>query len=108
MMSVYFVSVKVSDSVHVYVNTLYIYLVIIVRSTGTIVLSRNNASSSSYYYGVVRVWYSSGWGNICDDSDYGYNEANVICHQLGYTGVSSYFRSAETRYYKSNEFLALS
>ena len=66
------------------------------RSTGSVILSRNNIQSSFYYYGVVRVW-DGGWGNICDDIFYGSAEANVICHQLGYTGASSYSRAGLTR-----------
>ena len=61
-------------------------------TTGTIILSRYNYASTSYYYGIVRVYYN-GWGNICYDNYYGSNDAHVICHQLGYTGVSSYTRA---------------
>ncbi|XP_011409082.1 PREDICTED: neurotrypsin-like, partial [Amphimedon queenslandica] len=66
-------------------------------SNGAIILSRNNLPSPSYYYGTIRVYYN-GWGNICDDYFYGYTEANVICHQLGYTGASSYSRAGQTSY----------
>uniref|UniRef100_A0A1X7TGJ9 SRCR domain-containing protein n=1 Tax=Amphimedon queenslandica TaxID=400682 RepID=A0A1X7TGJ9_AMPQE len=60
---------------------------------GAIVLSRSNISSTTYYYGTIRV-YHNGWGNICDDYYYNSAEANVICHQLmGYTGASSYSRA---------------
>ena len=38
------------------------------------------------------------WGNICDDYYYNLAEANVICHQLGYTGASSYSRAGLTSY----------
>ena len=42
--------------------------------------------------------YYNGWGNICDDYYYSSTEANVICHQLGYTGASSYSRAGLVRY----------
>ena len=42
--------------------------------------------------------YYNGWGNICDDYYYNSAEANVICHQLGYTGASSYSRAGLVRF----------
>ena len=65
---------------------------------GAIILYRHGISSNSYYYGVIRVYYN-GWGNICDDSSYSSTEANVICHQLGYTGARYYYRSGQTRWH---------
>ena len=73
-----------------------------VAQNGAIILSRNGYTSSSYYYGTVRVYYN-GWGNICDDYYYNSAEANVICHQLGYTGASSYSRAGLVRLELSNE-----
>ncbi|XP_019856385.1 PREDICTED: deleted in malignant brain tumors 1 protein-like isoform X3 [Amphimedon queenslandica] len=67
-------------------------------STGTIIFYRNGVSSPSYYYGIVQLYYNSRWGNICDDYYYGSAEANVICHQLGYTGASSYSRAGNVYY----------
>ena len=64
---------------------------------GAIILSRNEYTSSSYYYGIVRVYYNNGWGNICNNYFYSSTEANVICHQLGYTGASSYSRAGLMR-----------
>ena len=64
---------------------------------GAIILSRNGYTSTSYYYGIVRIYYNNEWGNICDDYSYNSAEANVICHQLGYTGVSSYSRAGLVR-----------
>ena len=69
---------------------------------GALILSRNGYSSSSNYYGIVRVYYNNGWGNICDDYFYSSTEANVICHQLGYTGASSYSRAGLVRLELSN------
>ena len=69
---------------------------IIALSNTAIVLSRYNYASTSYYYGTVRIYYN-GWGNICYDNYYSYNDANVICHQLGYTGVSTYSRAGLVR-----------
>ena len=74
---------------------IYFYLAGIAQN-GAIILYRNGYTSSSYYYGIVRVYYN-GWGNICDDYYYSSTEANVICHQLGYTGASSYSRAGLVR-----------
>ena len=71
---------------------IYFYL----ATNGAIILFRNGYASPSYYYGIVRVSYN-GWGNICYDSYYSSTEANVICHQLGYTGASSYSRAGLMR-----------
>ena len=73
-----------------------------VAQNGSITLYRNGYTSSSYYYGIVRVYYIKGWGNICDDSYYSSTEANVICHQLGYIGASSYSRAGLVRLELSN------
>ena len=75
---------------------MYFYLDDSVQNS-VIILYRNGYTSSSYYYGIVRVYYNNGWGNICDDYYYNSTEANVICHQLGYTGASSYSRAGLVR-----------
>ena len=54
-----------------------------------------NSGSTSLYNtaGRVQVWYGGQWGNICDNHHYlpfGYDEADVVCHQLGWSGSSSY------------------
>ena len=65
---------------------------------GIVRLYRNGSTSSSYYYGIVQIRYNGRWGNICDDYYYHQYEADVICHQLGYTGASSYSRAGLVRY----------
>ena len=60
---------------------------------GTVRLVRNRIHSPSYTSGRVQIWLTS-WGHICDDIDFSNNEANVICHQQGYTGAASYSRAS--------------
>ncbi len=53
----------------------------------------NDGSTSLYNTaGRVQVWYGGQWGNICDGDFYrfGFDEADVICHQLGWYGASGY------------------
>ena len=76
---------------------LILYHVADAAEYGAIILYRNGYTSSSYYYGIVRVYYDNGWGNICYDSYYSFTEADVICHQLGYTGATSYSRAGLVR-----------
>ena len=64
---------------------------------GVVRLYRNRVTSSSYYYGIVQIWYNRQWGNICDDFYYDQFEADVICHQLGYTGAISFSRAGLVR-----------
>uniref|UniRef100_A0A1X7VF72 SRCR domain-containing protein n=1 Tax=Amphimedon queenslandica TaxID=400682 RepID=A0A1X7VF72_AMPQE len=67
---------------------------------GTVRLFRSGSFSSSFTAGIVQIYYGSvgtnGWGNICDDDSFAINEANVICNQLGYNGVSTYGRAGDT------------
>ena len=62
-----------------------------------LVLWRDSSTSLSYTSGRVQLVtdYRRQWGNICDDSSFGKTEATVICHQLGYTGASSYSRARD-------------
>ena len=68
-----------------------------IDGNGVVRLFHNGLTSSSYYYGIVQVYINGEWGNICDDYDYDQYEADVICHQLGYTGASSYSRAGLMR-----------
>ena len=74
------------------------YLVNLISGVGALRLVRNSYYSTvqAYTSGIVEIYYSSTWGNICDDTSFSYNEANVICHQLAFTGVSSYGNAGST------------
>ena len=79
-------------------NVHFLYLI----ARGTIRLFRNGFTLSSYTSGIVQIAYgsssfSNSWGNICDDTSFGRTEANVICNQLGYNGVSTYGRAGDIR-----------
>ena len=50
----------------------------------------NLYSIQAWSSGIVEIFDSNVWGNICDDYYFGFDEADVICHQLGYTGASAY------------------
>ena len=79
--------------VHVYTH--YNITLIGPSSDGAIRLVRDGATSPDYTSGVVQVWWNGQWGNICDRSDgvFGSDEADVICHHLGWSGVSDYTTS---------------
>ena len=68
--------------------------------TGAIRLVRDGATSPDYTSGVVQVWWNRQWGNICDNGNgvFDSNEADVICHQLGWSGASGYTTSRFARY----------
>ena len=60
---------------------------------GTLHLWRDGTTSSpALSSGRVQIFIDS-WGNICDDEYFSYSEANVICHQLGYTGASNFSKA---------------
>lgn len=60
------------------------------QQRGTVRLVHNGIPSNSYTSGRVQVYFNQRWGNICDDLSFGLDEANVICHQLGYSSAISY------------------
>ena len=63
------------------------------QQRGTVRLVRNGLTSTSYSSGRVQVYMNS-WGYICDDLDFDIIGANVICHQLGYSGALSHSKSS--------------
>ena len=59
---------------------------------GALRLIRDNQYSDTQAWssGIVQIYYGGSWGNICDDFYFSSDEADVTCHQLGYTGSSSF------------------
>ena len=43
------------------------------------------SDTQAWSSGIVQIYYGGSWGNICDDF-----YADVTCHQLDYTGSSSF------------------
>ena len=82
--------------------------IIVPSGNGVVQLLLNESTSSFYYYGIVQIWYNGEWGNICDDDEYDQYEADVICHQLGYTGASSYSRAGNMRFKDLTSYFLLS
>ena len=68
----------------------YYYGIIVETGDRAVRLVQDGVSSQSYRMGVVQIYYQGEWGTICEDSFFGYDEANVICIQLAYTGASTY------------------
>ena len=66
------------------------------NSVGAIRLLNNGNTSLYNTAGRVQVWYGGHWGNICATKEHlAYNEANVICHQLGWSGASSSYSTGQ-------------
>ena len=65
------------------------------QERGTIQLVQNNTQNSSA--GIVEVYINDMWGGICNTSSFGQNEADVICHQLGYDKAQNYSTAAKMK-----------
>ena len=63
---------------------------------GPIKLWRNGMTSPSYDSGRVQLLFDRQWGNICDETSFNTeDEADIICHHLGYTGAHGYSRARD-------------
>ena len=83
---------KVAD-INLYNNTIVFSFIVIITCTGLIKLV-NGQKSVHFYSGRVEIQVGGEWGTVCGDT-WTKNEADVVCHQLGY----EYSRSADTRAY---------
>ena len=61
----------------------------IAQGNGAIRFYRSGSSSHLYNSGIVQIYHIDLWGNICFDSDWGTNEADVVCKQMGWSGSSA-------------------
>ena len=68
---------------------IYIHETVIGRGALRLIRDKQYSTTQAWNSGIVQIYYG-GWGNICDDSSFGSDEADVVCHQLAYTGASSY------------------
>lgn len=66
--------------------------------SGAMILDQNGNSSRSYTLGRVLVNYNGRWGTICRKESFGNTEADVICHQLAFSGASIWRYAAEDKW----------
>ena len=59
------------------------------QAEGALVFNRFGLDSKLYTSGIVALYHGRNWGNICGHSTLSMAEADVICHQMTYTGASS-------------------
>ena len=97
--------VSYSSTVYLTSITHYILFYIIIGPSSVGAMRLLNDGSTSLYNtaGRVQVWYGGQWGNICDDDFYfGFDEADVICHQLGWSGATDYYYAQYDRFVQHN------
>ena len=65
---------------------------------GSMILGINDTYSLSYASGRVVVRFNNRWNTICRNSFFSNTEADVICHQLTYSGASTWSYAAIDEY----------
>ena len=88
----YVIHINYIFSAHVQ-HTLYTYILYTAFNGGTtpirLVINGNIISENK---GTVEIFYNGTWGTVCDDN-WGFTEAEVACHMLGFGGaVRAYSR----------------
>ena len=58
--------------------------------SGAIILGRDGNYSRSFTSGRVLINHNKRWGYICQLDGFNNAAADVICHQLSYSGASSW------------------
>jgi len=77
-------------NIHKVLLELRYFLLGTAQSRGELRLVRGSATSYTYTAGRLEIFMSGRWGTICNDADFGLDEATVACQQLGWNGASSY------------------
>lgn len=57
-------------------------------------IDRDNRNGTGLSSGIVQVYWRGGWINIIIYG-FGQKEADVICHQLSYTGATNYLTAGD-------------